>query len=86
MLEEIVEEHEAAHVKKDATLLEALRLGRKALAERNELARRLRSTHEELQVQTAMSQAGGGFITTEQLSLVTDVMGPAPGMCVCMCV
>ena len=79
LLEEIIEEHEAAHVKKDATLLEALRLGRKALAERNELANRLRATHHELEVQTAMAQAEGGFISVGQLTAVTNVMGHAPG-------
>lgn len=78
MLEEIVEEHESAHARKDSTVREALRLGRRALAERNELARRLRETHDELQVQIAMAVAEGGHMHVEQLGAVTTVMGPTP--------
>jgi len=57
---------------------EALRLGRRALAERNELARRLRDTHDELQVQIAMGTAEGGHLHVEQLKAVTGIMGPTP--------
>eukprot|EP00277_Geminigera_cryophila_P017729 CAMPEP_0179435984 /NCGR_PEP_ID=MMETSP0799-20121207/20004_1 /TAXON_ID=46947 /ORGANISM="Geminigera cryophila, Strain CCMP2564" /LENGTH=661 /DNA_ID=CAMNT_0021215721 /DNA_START=50 /DNA_END=2031 /DNA_ORIENTATION=+ len=78
MLEEIVEEHQEAHQRKDATVREALKLGRKALAERNELARRLRETHHEIEVQTAMAVADGGHLHVEQLEAVKNIMGPHP--------
>ena len=61
-----------------AQVREALRLGRRALAERNELARRLRETHDELQVQIAMGTAEGGHLHVEQLQSVAGIMGPSP--------
>lgn len=76
---ELVREHERAHDVKDKTVRQSIAIGKQAIEERHDLARRQVAAWTELEVQRSICRANNGILGMDALDAIRKELGQTVG-------